>query len=196
MPLPPYIRKGKMVEGDRGDYQTVYAQVPGAVAAPTAGLHFTTTLLEELVERGVELCPLTLHVGPGTFRPITADSLGRHQMHAEWGSVTQQSVDRILACRGRGGHVVAVGTTSVRLLETASASGQLKPFTGHTDLFIRPPYQFRTVDVLLTNFHLPRTTLLVLVRTFGGDDLITRAYDEAVRERYRFYSYGDAMLIL
>ena len=196
VPLPPYIRKGEMVEGDRRNYQTVYAQVPGAVAAPTAGLHFTTTLLEELVEQGVELCGLTLHVGPGTFRPITADTLAGHQMHSEWGSVNQQSIDRILACRRRGGRVVAVGTTSVRLLETASSSGELKPFTGHTDLFIRPPYQFRTVDALLTNFHLPRTTLLVLVRTFGGDDLISLAYEEAVRERYRFYSYGDAMLIL
>jgi S-adenosylmethionine:tRNA ribosyltransferase-isomerase len=196
VPLPPYIRKGNMVEGDREHYQTVYAQVPGAVAAPTAGLHFTTTLLEELVEKGVELCALTLHVGPGTFRPITADTLDQHQMHTEWGSVKQSSIDRILACRRGGGRVVAVGTTSVRMLETASAGGELKPFAGHTDLFIRPPYQFRAVDALLTNFHLPRTTLLVLVRTFGGDELIREAYEEAIRERYRFYSYGDAMLIL
>jgi S-adenosylmethionine:tRNA ribosyltransferase-isomerase len=196
VPLPPYIRKGKMVERDREHYQTVYAQVPGAVAAPTAGLHFTTTLLERLVERGVELCALTLHVGPGTFRPITADSLAEHQMHSEWGSLKQESVDRILACRRRGGRVVAVGTTSVRILETAAAGGELRPFSGHTDLFIRPPYQFRAVDALLTNFHLPRTTLLVLVRTFGGDELIRRAYDEAVQQRYRFYSYGDAMLIV
>lgn len=196
VPLPPYIRKGHMVEGDREQYQTVYAQVPGAVAAPTAGLHFTTTLLERLVENGVELCALTLHVGPGTFRPITADSLADHQMHTEWGCVKQESVDRILACRRRGGRIVAVGTTSVRVLESASAGGELKAFGGHTDLFIRPPYQFRSVDALLTNFHLPRTTLLVLVRTFGGDELIRRAYDEAIQERYRFYSYGDAMLIL
>jgi S-adenosylmethionine:tRNA ribosyltransferase-isomerase len=196
VPLPPYIRKGQMVEPDREHYQTVYAQVPGAVAAPTAGLHFTTTLLEQLVEQGVELCALTLHVGPGTFRPITADTLAKHPMHAEWGEVKQSSVERILGCRRRGGRVVAVGTTSVRLLETASAGGELRPFSGHTDLFIRPPYQFRTIDALLTNFHLPRTTLLVLVRTFGGDALIRRAYDEAIRERYRFYSYGDAMLIL
>jgi S-adenosylmethionine:tRNA ribosyltransferase-isomerase len=196
VPLPPYIRKGRMVEGDRHHYQTVYAQVPGAVAAPTAGLHFTTTLLEELVEKGVELCALTLHVGPGTFRPITADTLDKHLMHTEWGSIAQASVNRILACRSRGGRVVAVGTTSVRILESASASGELKPFAGHTDLFIRPPYRFRLVDALLTNFHLPRTTLLVLVRTFGGDDLIRRAYEEAIRQRYRFYSYGDAMLIL
>jgi S-adenosylmethionine:tRNA ribosyltransferase-isomerase len=196
VPLPPYIRKGNMVAGDREHYQTVYAQVPGAVAAPTAGLHFTTTLLERLVEHGVELCALTLHVGPGTFRPITADSLAEHEMHTEWGSVKQESVDRILACRRLGGRVVAVGTTSVRVLETASAGGSLKPFAGHTDLFIRSPYQFHTVDALLTNFHLPRTTLLVLVRTFGGDELIRRAYEEAIEERYRFYSYGDAMLIL
>jgi S-adenosylmethionine:tRNA ribosyltransferase-isomerase len=196
VPLPPYIRRGKMVESDREHYQTVYAQVPGAVAAPTAGLHFTTTLLQRLMEHGVELCALTLHVGPGTFRPIAAESLARHQMHSEWGEVKQKSVERILDCRWRGGRVVAVGTTSVRLLETAAAGGELAPFAGHTDLFIRPPYQFRTVDALLTNFHLPRTTLLVLVRTFGGDELIRRAYDEAVREQYRFYSYGDAMLIL
>ncbi|MCE5266399.1 MAG: tRNA preQ1(34) S-adenosylmethionine ribosyltransferase-isomerase QueA [Planctomycetaceae bacterium] len=196
VPLPPYIRKGEMVEGDRQQYQTVYAQVLGAVAAPTAGLHFTASLLDRLAEQGVEVCPLTLHVGPGTFRPISSDTLAGHQMHSEWGCVRQEAVDRVKACRQRGGRVVAVGTTSVRLLETAAASGELKPFTGHTDLFIRPPYQFRVVDVMLTNFHLPRTTLLVLVRTFGGDDLMRRAYEEAVREQYRFYSYGDAMLIL
>ncbi len=196
VPLPPYIRKGKMVERDREQYQTVYAQVPGAVAAPTAGLHFTSTLLARLAGQGVDLCALTLHVGPGTFRPITAESLAEHPMHSEWGEVAQKTIERIEACRRRGGRVVAVGTTSVRLLETAAAGGTLKPFSGHTDLFIRPPYQFRIVDVLLTNFHLPRTTLLVLVRTFGGDELIRHAYEEAIREEYRFYSYGDAMLIL
>ena len=196
VPLPPYIRKGEMVETDREHYQTVYAQVPGAVAAPTAGLHFTAALLDRLAEQGVELCPLTLHVGPGTFRPITAAALAEHRMHAEWGRVQQESIDRIEACRGHGGRIVAVGTTSVRLLETAAAEGRLKPFVGYTDLFIRPPYQFRTIDALLTNFHLPRTTLLVLVRTFGGDELIRRAYDEAIRQQYRFYSYGDAMLII
>jgi S-adenosylmethionine:tRNA ribosyltransferase-isomerase len=196
VPLPPYIRKGKMVDGDREHYQTVYAQVPGAVAAPTAGLHFTAMLLDRLAEQGVEICPLTLHVGPGTFRPITADTLAAHRMHSEWGCVRQEAVERIAACRRHGGRVVAVGTTSVRLLESAAADGQLKPFVGHTDLFIRPPYQFRTVDALLTNFHLPRTTLLVLVRTFGGDELMRRAYEEAVRKQYRFYSYGDAMLVV
>jgi S-adenosylmethionine:tRNA ribosyltransferase-isomerase len=195
VPLPPYIRKGEMVDSDRQQYQTVYAQVPGAVAAPTAGLHFTATLLDRLAEQGVDICSLTLHVGPGTFRPIAAETLAEHHMHIEWGSVGQEAVERILACRRRGGRVVAVGTTSVRLLETAAANGTLGPFTGYTGLFIRPPYQFRVTDVLLTNFHLPRTTLLVLVRTFGGDDLIRQAYDAAVREEYRFYSYGDAMLI-
>jgi S-adenosylmethionine:tRNA ribosyltransferase-isomerase len=196
VPLPPYIRKGEMVASDWKDYQTVYAQVPGAVAAPTAGLHFTTSLLAQLAEQGVELCALTLHVGPGTFRPIAAATLAEHKMHSEWGCVKQESIDRIEACRRQGGRIIAVGTTSVRLLETAAADGELKPFAGHTHLFIRPPYQFRTTDALLTNFHLPRTTLLVLVRTFGGDELIRRAYDEAIREEYRFYSYGDAMLIL
>ncbi len=196
VPLPPYIRKGEMDETDREHYQTVYAQVPGAVAAPTAGLHFTATLLDRLSQQGVEICALTLHVGPGTFRPVTAESLIDHQMHSEWGCVKQQAIDRIEACRKSGGRIIAVGTTSVRLLETAAAQGTLKPFEGYTDLFIHPPYQFRTVDALLTNFHLPRTTLLILVRTFGGDELIHRAYEEAIREQYRFYSYGDAMLIL
>jgi S-adenosylmethionine:tRNA ribosyltransferase-isomerase len=196
VPLPPYIRKGEMVETDRENYQTVFAQTPGAVAAPTAGLHFTAALLDRLAQTGVELCPLTLHVGPGTFRPITAEALAEHPMHAEWGCVKQESIDRIEGCRRRGGRIMAVGTTSVRLLETAAVEGKLKPFVGYTDLFIRPPYRFRTIDALLTNFHLPRTTLLVLVRTFGGDELIRQAYDEAIREQYRFYSYGDAMLIL
>jgi S-adenosylmethionine:tRNA ribosyltransferase-isomerase len=185
-----------MVEADRERYQTVYARELGAVAAPTAGLHFTQPLLSRLEQQGVKLCRLTLHVGPGTFRPITTDALAAHQMDSEWGSIGPECVGQINACRASGGRVVAVGTTSVRLLETAAAGGRLEPFTGKTDLFIRPRYQFRAVDALLTNFHLPRTTLLVLVRTFGGDALIRRAYDEAVREEYRFYSYGDAMLIV
>ena len=169
---------------------------PGAVAAPTAGLHFTAALLRRLEEQGVTLCRMTLHVGPGTFRPITAPTLAEHKLDAEWGSIGPEAVAQILACRQRGGRVAAVGTTSVRLLETAAAGGTLAPFSGETDLFIRPPWKFRVVNVLLTNFHLPRTTLLVLVRTFGGDELIRRAYDEAIRQQYRFYSYGDAMLIL
>jgi len=196
VPLPPYIRKGEMIEADRRTYQTVFARTPGAVAAPTAGLHFTRPLLSRLEERGTTLCWLTLHVGPGTFRPIETDSLAGHRMHAEWAHLGQEAVDRIASCRSRGGRVVAVGSTSVRVLETAAAHGTLHPFTGQTDLFIRPPYKFRAVDALLTNFHLPRTTLLVLVRTFGGDELMRRAYEEAIREEYRFYSYGDAMLIL
>lgn len=148
-------------------------------------------------ERGVTLARLTLHVGLGTFRPIEVDSLDKHKMHCEWGSISAETVEQIKACRRAGGRVVAVGTTCVRVLETASdKAGQLQPFSGQTDLFIRPPYQFRAVDALMTNFHLPRTTLLVLVRTFGGDGLIRRAYEEAIREEYRFYSYGDAMLIV
>jgi S-adenosylmethionine:tRNA ribosyltransferase-isomerase len=184
-----------MIGSDREHYQTVYARNPGAVAAPTAGLHFTQSLLRQLLEQRVTICRLTLHIGPGTFRPITSPCLADHRMHSEWGQIGQESVDAIATCRGRGGRVIAVGTTSVRLLETAAAAGTLKPFAGETDLFIRPPYQFRTVDALLTNFHLPRTTLLVLVCTFGGHALIRRAYEEAIREEYRFYSYGDAMLI-
>jgi S-adenosylmethionine:tRNA ribosyltransferase-isomerase len=196
VPLPPYIRKGEMRPEDRQSYQTVFAATPGAVAAPTAGLHFTARLLERLQSAGVTLCRLTLHVGAGTFRPIKSDVLAEHPMHYEWGRITVETVAQIEACRGGGGRVVAVGTTVLRLLETAAAGGTLQPFTGRTNLFIRPPYQFRAIDALLTNFHLPRTTLLILARTFGGDELIRRAYQEAIREEYRFYSYGDAMLIL
>jgi len=197
VPLPPYIRKGEMVEADRQRYQTVFARSPGAVAAPTAGLHFTQALLDRLAAEGVILCRLTLHVGLGTFRPIESPSLDAHRMHSEWGSLASETAEQINAARRAGGRVVAVGTTCVRLLETAAdADGTLHVFSGQTDLFIRPPYRFRAVDALLTNFHLPRTTLLVLARTFGGDDLIRRAYDEAIREQYRFYSYGDAMLIV
>lgn len=196
VPLPPYIRKGRMVASDAKTYQTVYAQTPGAVAAPTAGLHFTEELLNRMEQQGTAICRLTLHVGLGTFRSIETDSLAEHRMHEEYGRVTQETVDRITTARRAGGRVVAVGTTSVRLLETAAVGEKLEPFEGSTGLFIRPPYQFRAVDAMLTNFHLPRTTLLVLVRTFGGDELIMRAYDEAIRQGYRFYSYGDAMLIL
>jgi S-adenosylmethionine:tRNA ribosyltransferase-isomerase len=196
VPLPPYIRDGEMVDSDREDYQTVYARAPGAVAAPTAGLHFTESLLRRLKEIGVMIARLTLHVGLGTFRPIAADKLSEHQMHSEWGVIEPDAINIIQTCRQRGGRVVAVGTTSVRLLETAAADSLLKPFRGSTDLFIRPPYQFHSTDAMLTNFHLPRTTLLILVRTFGGEALIKHAYEEAIREQYRFYSYGDAMLIL
>jgi S-adenosylmethionine:tRNA ribosyltransferase-isomerase len=196
IPLPPYIRKGEMVEADREQYQTVFARKPGAVAAPTAGLHFTEALLRQLEERGTTLAWVTLHVGLGTFRPVETATLAEHPMHSEWAYIGQDTVETVHGCRDRGGRVVAVGTTCVRVLETAAADGTLRPFAGHTELFIRPPYQFKAVDALLTNFHLPRTTLLVLVRTFGGEELIMRAYEEAIREEYRFYSYGDAMLIV
>jgi S-adenosylmethionine:tRNA ribosyltransferase-isomerase len=197
VPLPPYIRGGDMVETDRTRYQTVFARTPGAVAAPTAGLHFTEGLLEKIKAAGVTLSRITLHVGLGTFRPISVDRFEEHEMHSEWGQISQATIDQIDQCRGAGGRVVAVGTTSVRLLESAATpDGVIHPFADHTDLFIRPPYQFRAVDTMLTNFHLPMTTLLVLVRTFGGDELIRRAYQEAIEQRYRFYSYGDAMLIL
>jgi S-adenosylmethionine:tRNA ribosyltransferase-isomerase len=196
VPLPHYIRGGAMTDEDRHTYQTVYARQAGSVAAPTAGLHFSERLLTELEAKGVRICRLVLHVGLDTFRPIAVESLAEHAMHTERGAIDEPTVTAIRAARAAGGRIVAVGTTSVRVLETAAASGELVPWSGATDLFIRPPYQFRAVDALMTNFHLPRTTLLVLVRTFGGEELITRAYEEAIRERYRFYSYGDAMLII
>ncbi len=196
VPLPPYIRKGQMVDADRKTYQTVFARHPGAVAAPTAGLHFTEGLLESLKGRGMGVAMLTLHVGLGTFRPIETESLSDHPMHSERAILEPSTVDTLLERRQRGGRIVAIGTTTVRVLETAARDGKLKPFAGSTDLFIRPPFEFHAVDALLTNFHFPRTTLLVLVQTFGTDKLIRRAYQEAIREEYRFYSYGDAMLIL
>lgn len=196
VPLPHYIRGGQMVAGDRASYQTVYAEKRGAVAAPTAGLHFTESVFKDLSSRKVDTTKVTLHVGLGTFRPITAESLDGHAMHSEWADISSDAVAELLACRQAGGRIVAVGTTAVRVLETAAANGSLQPYRGNTDLFIRPPYEFRGVDALMTNFHLPRTTLLVLVRTFGGDELIRHAYQEAIRDQYRFYSYGDAMLIL
>jgi S-adenosylmethionine:tRNA ribosyltransferase-isomerase len=196
VPLPGYIRGGEMVDADLNSYQTVFASKPGAVAAPTAGLHFTENLLKEIEQRGVRVCRVTLHVGIGTFRPITAEHLDDHVMHSEWSCLDEQTATCINEVRRAGGRIIAIGTTVVRTLESAAASGELEVWQGETDLFIRPPYRFRAIDALLTNFHLPRSTLLVLVRTFGGDELIQRAYAEAIRERYRFYSYGDAMLIV
>jgi S-adenosylmethionine:tRNA ribosyltransferase-isomerase len=195
IPLPNYIRGGNMVDSDVKDYQTVFAKNEGAVAAPTAGLHLTEPLLRRIIDRGVKIAQVTLHVGIGTFRPVKTDDLTDHDMHFERGSIDQKSVDIISQCKSNGGRVVAVGTTSVRVLETAAASGTLEPWSGETNLFIKPPYKFKSVDALLTNFHLPRSTLLVLVRTFGGDQLISDAYEAALAEKYRFYSYGDAMLI-
>jgi S-adenosylmethionine:tRNA ribosyltransferase-isomerase len=195
-PLPPYIRKGQDEPGDRERYQTVYAARPGAVAAPTAGLHFTPELLRQLGQRGVEQAYVTLHVGIGTFQPMQAENVAAHRMHREWGELSAPTAEMIRRCRSRGGRVAAVGTTSVRVLETAATAGPIQTWSGETDLFLYPPYQFRAVDVLLTNFHLPRSTLLVLVSAFAGVELVRRAYQAAVAEGYRFYSYGDAMLIL
>ncbi len=196
VPLPHYIRDGEMEDADRETYQTVFAEQPGAVAAPTAGLHFTAQLLEQISNRGVAIAKVTLHVGMGTFRPISAQRVDEHVMHEEWGRVTADVADQLNQIKASQGRVVCVGTTVVRMLETAAGQGTLAPWEGKTDLFIRPPYEFHAVDALMTNFHLPKSSLLVLVRTFGGDDLMRRAYDEAIREEYRFFSYGDAMVIL
>ncbi|NIL96239.1 MAG: tRNA preQ1(34) S-adenosylmethionine ribosyltransferase-isomerase QueA [Planctomycetales bacterium] len=196
VPLPPYIRGGEAQAGDDQRYQTVFARQAGSIAAPTAGLHFTSELLRRLSARGVAQATVTLHIGVATFRPITAQSVEGHRMHAEWCQVDEQAAGQINRCRHSGGRVVAVGSTAVRTLETAYDRGQLRPWTGNTQLYIRPPYRFEAVDALITNFHLPRTTLLVMVHCFGGDTLIRHAYQEAIAQRYRFYSYGDAMLIL
>jgi S-adenosylmethionine:tRNA ribosyltransferase-isomerase len=196
VPLPPYIRKGRAAAGDRERYQTVYARAAGSVAAPTAGLHFTPRLFERLGGRGIARAFVTLHVGPGTFQPIQTAEVAAHRMHSEWADLPAETVAAIADCRDRGGRVVAVGTTSVRVLETVARSGLLRPWSGETDLFIYPPYEFRVIDALITNFHLPRSTLLLLVGAFTGDALLRRAYKTAIAEGYRFYSYGDAMLIL
>jgi S-adenosylmethionine:tRNA ribosyltransferase-isomerase len=195
-PLPPYIRNGRESAGDRSAYQTVYARRPGSAAAPTAGLHFTPEILDRLAGRGIACVDLTLHVGPGTFRPITAERIEDHVMHAEWAELTAESVAMLGERRGQGGRIVAVGTTSARTLESAAASGTVQPFAGETRLFIGPGHVFRGLDALITNFHLPRSSLLVLVAALAGDELIRDAYAEAIRHRYRFFSYGDAMLIL
>jgi S-adenosylmethionine:tRNA ribosyltransferase-isomerase len=195
VPLPPYIRDGVDEPDDHARYQTVYASRSGAIAAPTAGLHFTHALLDQLQSRGIDIVRLTLHVGLGTFLPIR-ESIHGHSMHAEWGELTASAVDQIERCRSQGGRAIAVGTTCVRVLETAAQSGRLQAWSGETDLFIYPPYQFQCVDGLVTNLHLPRTTLLALVCALAGTEFLLKAYGEAIRERYRFYSFGDAMLIL
>jgi S-adenosylmethionine:tRNA ribosyltransferase-isomerase len=243
VPLPPYIRKGQAGPDDRERYQTVYARQAGAVAAPTAGFHFTPRVFERLRERGIDWTFLTLHVGLGTFQPIQGDDITKHVMHREWGELSAEAAQAINACKSRGSKVVAVGTTSARVLETVAVRGarggvgegasgrqgdketrrqgenrdlavsvspclpvslssgsspplSIEAWQGETDLYIYPPFQFRAVDHLITNFHLPRTTLLLLVSAFAGTDLIRRAYQAAIDERYRFFSYGDAMLIL
>lgn len=195
VPLPPYIERIETDPEDVSRYQTVYAATPGAVAAPTAGLHFTPELLERLQGRGVRTEFVTLHVGIGTFRPISVDNLDDHRMHAEWCCVSRETAARLNAVRQSGGRIIAVGTTAVRTLESASGEDGFRSFRGSTDLFIRPGYRFRAIDALMTNFHLPKSSLLVLVSALMGVERTREAYATAVRERYRFYSYGDAMLI-
>lgn len=194
MPLPPYMKREDELS-DRERYQTVYNAKPGAVAAPTAGLHFDDALLEKLEQKGVNRAFVTLHVGAGTFRPVKVDNILDHKMHAEYIEVSEEVCEMVRQTKARGNRVVAVGTTSVRCLETASRDGEIKPFFGDTDIFIFPGYQFRTVDVLITNFHLPESTLLMLVSAFAGYEHMMAAYQTAVAEKYRFFSYGDAMFL-
>lgn len=195
MPLPPYIRR-RADERDHDDYQTIFARDAGAIAAPTAGLHFTQRLLEALAAAGVGRVALTLHVGPGTFMPVRTDMVREHEMQEEWGEISPEAAARINAARQSGGRVVAVGTTTVRLLESAvDDSGGVHPYRGDTTLFIAPGHRFRAIDALITNFHLPRSTLFMLVCAFLGTGVMKRAYQEAIGGDYRFYSYGDACLL-
>jgi S-adenosylmethionine:tRNA ribosyltransferase-isomerase len=194
MPLPPYIERQDS-ETDRDRYQTIYARQKGAVAAPTAGLHFDDAMLQDIQQRGIELAFVTLHVGAGTFQPVRVDNIAEHKMHSEWMQLSDEVVEAVRRTRDRSGRVIAVGTTSVRCLESAAQEGELQPYSGETDIFITPGFQFRVVDALLTNFHLPESTLLMLVSAFAGHDNIMRAYRHAMAERYRFFSYGDAMFI-
>lgn len=197
MPLPPYIRRDKGGDDqDKSDYQTIFAQKDGAVAAPTAGLHFTPELLANLDARGVNRRTITLHVGAGTYLPVKVEDTNDHKMHAEWGSISKEIADLINETRANGGRVVAVGTTSLRLLESAAREdGVVEPFEAETDIFITPGYKFRAVDMLLTNFHLPRSTLFMLVSAFAGFDRMKAAYQHAIDNEYRFYSYGDCSLL-
>ena len=194
MPLPPYIERADEAF-DQTRYQTVYARREGAVAAPTAGLHFDEALLAQLRERGVEAGFVTLHVGAGTFKPVQVEDIRQHRMHSEWIEVSPELVAQVEATRARGGRVVAVGTTAVRCLESASRDGRLQPMQGETDIFITPGYRFRQVDLLITNFHLPESTLIMLVSAFAGYERTMAAYRHAVAQGYRFFSYGDAMLV-
>jgi S-adenosylmethionine:tRNA ribosyltransferase-isomerase len=194
MPLPPYIERAGSAQ-DEARYQTVYARFLGAVAAPTAGLHFDQEMLDRLRARGVQSCFVTLHVGAGTFQPVRVHDIDRHRMHSEWYDVPVQTVTAVASARASGARIVAVGTTSLRALESAARGGKLEPGAGNTDLFIRPGYRFAVVDRLITNFHLPRSTLLMLVCAFAGLSNTLQAYRHAVAQRYRFFSYGDAMLV-
>ena len=195
MPLPPYIDR-EDTEADKSRYQTVYAEQLGAVAAPTAGLHFDEKMLADIEAVGASIAFVTLHVGAGTFQPVRADNILDHQMHSEWLQVSQAVADQVSTTKANGGRVIAVGTTSVRCLETAAQNGQIAPFEGDTNIFIYPGYRFNVVDGLLTNFHLSESTLIMLVSAFAGYQPIMAAYDAAITERYRFFSYGDAMFLL
>ncbi len=197
MPLPPYIASARPADSrDREDYQTIYARTEGAVAAPTAGLHLTQQMFEALENKGIDICRVTLHVGAGTFLPVKAEDTEHHAMHAEWGEVSRETAERLNLCRKQAGRIVAVGTTTLRLLETAVAkTGEIEPFRGSTDIFITPGFAIRGCDLLLTNFHLPKSTLFMLVSAFCGLDVMQRAYAHAVAGGYRFYSYGDACLL-
>jgi S-adenosylmethionine:tRNA ribosyltransferase-isomerase len=198
-PLPPYIRRGRdlrQAQADRRHYQTVYAKKPGAVAAPTAGLHFTKKLIEKLKNEGITFAYITLHVGAGTFKPVAAENLEEHEIHKEKFSIDSENAEIINRAKERGSRIIAVGTTCVRALETVSAGPKVQPFSRTTDLFIRPGYKFKVTDAMVTNFHLPRSTLLALTAAFAGLDKILAAYRYAIEKRYRFYSYGDAMLII
>ncbi|WP_127089462.1 tRNA preQ1(34) S-adenosylmethionine ribosyltransferase-isomerase QueA [Aquabacter cavernae] len=196
MPLPPYIAARRPEdERDRADYQPLFARVEGSVAAPTASLHFTPALMEAVTQAGVSVHKVTLHVGLGTFLPVKAEDTADHRMHAEWGEVTAETADALNAVKARGGRILTVGSTSTRLIETAAAGGAIAPYRGETDIFITPGYRFRAVDLMMTNFHLPKSTLVMLVAAFVGHDLQARAYAHAVAEGYRFYSYGDACFL-
>jgi S-adenosylmethionine:tRNA ribosyltransferase-isomerase len=194
MPLPPYIERADQAQ-DMERYQTVYADQPGAVAAPTAGLHFDNGIFDAIEKNGIQRAFVTLHVGAGTFQPVRAEHIGDHKMHTEYLEVPEQTVALCRQARAQGGRIIAVGTTAVRSLETASSTGELKPYRGETDIFIYPGYAFKSVDALLTNFHLPESTLLMLVCAFAGYETTMRAYRHAVEQQYRFFSYGDAMFI-
>lgn len=198
-PLPPYIKRSddpRQAAIDRKRYQTVYAEKTGAVAAPTAGLHFTNELIEQLKKAGICFANITLHVGAGTFKPVTADDLDGHEIHKEWFSIDKENAEKINAAKNNGNRVIAVGTTSVRAMETAAAGSQIKAGCGATQLFIQPGYKFKIIDAMITNFHLPKSTLIALVAAFAGLENVFAAYNYAIEQKYRFYSYGDAMMIV
>ncbi len=196
MPLPPYIAAKRPADAqDKHDYQTVFARHKGAVAAPTASLHFDDDLLAQIAATGVDFSHVTLHVGAGTFLPVKVDDVSQHKMHSEWGRVSQQAADEINATRASGGRVIAVGTTALRLLESAAVEGRLQPWQGNTDIFIRPGFKFQITDALMTNFHLPKSTLMMLVSALMGSDRIREIYKHAIDNRYRFFSYGDSSIL-